>query len=441
MAIEPVLQAFGLVMDELAAFDTDDLSPTELRHGLVELKSMESRLTAQLARFTHDADRRHAVVGTGARDTAEWLGKQTGTSTRRNRTTADLGEAMARSGELADAVATGTLSSDKAAAAVGAAGGDAIDEQLIDQLADVPLGDVRPTTEQWRARNRPDEEQDRAQRRRAKRFLRLTEVDDGMTRMDGLLDPASATAVRTTLDAILSESAFDESGRSRDQRCADALTQLCVAASKGDIAGGRSNARVLATAPIDTVTGAGELPGRSHAGTTLDAASIRQLCCDAGIHRVISGPGSSILDFGRENRLVSDNLFLALVARDQHCRFPGCTIRGTWCDAHHVVEWQSGAGTSEDTCALVCHYHHAVLHLPGWTVTGDGHRFVIHHPDGTTEVSTPPAPVGATPAAPLPTSGAPPGVETTRADTIGRETSTSDALEALQHTARQLALV
>jgi hypothetical protein len=117
---------------------------------------------------------------------------------------------------------------------------------------------------------------------------------------------------------------------------------------------------------------------------------VRQMACDAGIHRVITGPGSSILDFGRENRLVSENLFLALVVRDQHCRWPDCTIRATWCDAHHVTEWGHHGRTNESTCALLCHYHHSLTHQPGWNVTGDGHEFLVHHPDGTTETSRPP---------------------------------------------------
>ena len=128
----------------------------------------------------------------------------------------------------------------------------------------------------------------------------------------------------------MNESAFDNSNRTRDQRCADALVQLAKAASKGDITGGRSNAKVLVTSSYEMVCERATTRGRTHVGSTLDADSIRAMCCDAGMHRVITGPGSSILDFGHETRLVSENLFLALVARDQHCRWPGCTIRATW---------------------------------------------------------------------------------------------------------------
>ncbi|MEM1335475.1 MAG: hypothetical protein AAGG08_18670, partial [Actinomycetota bacterium] len=112
---------------------------------------------------------------------------------------------------------------------------------------------------------------------------------------------------------------------------------------------------------------------------------------------------------------------------------------------HHLTEWQHGGRTAEDTCVLLCHHHHATLHLPGWRVTGDAHRFQIHRPDGTTETSTPPAPIE--PSTPDPTSGAPPphgdppGWSPPRADAIGRETTAADVQATLQHVVRQLELV
>jgi len=390
MEITQAITAVGSAADSCARVDLDEVEATELRTQLAAFRTGLSRLEAQFARMTHAADRVGAHLGTGARDTAEWVGKQTGTSSVKNRTAAELGEAMAKSSELADAVASGRISNDKANAAVGGVGGLPLDAELINEISDLPLNSVRPAAEGWRARNHAEQEADLAARQRSQRYLRLTSAKGGMTRIDGLLDPESASIVRTTLDAIMNETAFDNSGRRRDQRCADAFTQLAKAASKGNIAGGRSNAKVLATVPFETITERGAARGITHAGPTIDADAVRQMACDAGIHRVITGPGSSVLDFGRENRLVSENLFLALVTRDQHCRWPGCTIRATWCDAHHVTEWGHHGRTDESSCALLCNYHHSLTHQPGWNVTGNGHDFTIHHPDGSTETSRPP---------------------------------------------------
>lgn len=418
-AVSAVLTA----VDELGRADLGDVDVSEHKPLLARLKQAQSKLDAHIGRSTHAADAAGAFIGTGARDTAEWLANETGTSVRKNRVAAELGEAMAKSESLNDAVYDGIISCDKAAMVVGAAGDESVDAELIAEVVDLSLNAVKPAVEAWRARTHPERDADIAQVQRDRRYLRLTGQADGMTRVDGLLDPLSASKVRTTLDGVMNQSAFDDTRRSRDQRCADALTQVCDAASKGELKGGRSNTKLLATASIETITERASERGRTHVGTTLDASAVRQLACDAGIHRVITGPASSILDFGHETRLVSENLFNALVVRDQHCRWPGCTIRATWCDAHHITEWANNGPTDQENCVLLCHRHHQLSHQPGWTIDGTGAALEIHHPDGATKISKPP------------------GVSTPRANTFGRESSLINAQAAPLPRPAQLELV
>ena len=408
MQVSDAVLAVVAAIDALGAADLDDISISQRGPLLVKLKRAESKLSAHIGRATHAADAAGSFIGTGARDTAEWLAGQTGTSTRKNRTATELGEAMHKSAALADAVTTGSLSTDKATLIVGAVGGEIVDTNLIAEIAPLSLNAVKPAVESWRARNHPERDADVADVQRHRRHLRLTGQSDGMTRIEGLLDPESGAIVRSTLDGIMNNTAFDGTTRTRDQRCADALTQLAHAAAKGDIAGGRSNTKLLATVPFDTITERATSRGHTHVGATLDAATVRKLACDAGIHRVITGPASSILDFGHETRLVSENLFNALVVRDQHCRWPGCTIRATWCDAHHITEWSDHGPTDQDNCALLCHRHHQLSHQPGWKLSGTGAELEVQHPDRTIQVTKPP------------------GATTPRADTIGREQATSD---------------
>ena len=418
MTLADAIAAVATAVDELDAADLDAVDVSQRRPLLVQLKRAQSRLDAHIGRVTHAADAAGAFIGTGARDTAEWLANETGTSVRKNRAATALGDAMSKSGELADAVISGALSADKASMVVGAAGDEAVDADVIDAVADLPLHAVKPAVEAWRARTHPGRDADVAEVQRARRSLRLTGQAGGMTRVDGLLDPESAAIVRTTLDGVMNESAFDGTNRTRDQRCADALTQLAYAASKGEIRGGRSNTKLLATVPFETITERATERGHTHVGSTLDPATVRKLACDAGIHRVITGPASSVLDFGHETRLVPDNLFFALVARDQHCRWPGCTIRATWCDAHHIVEWTDHGPTSDENCALLCHRHHQLSHQPGWSISGDAAEMFVHHPDGSSEVSKPP------------------GATSPRAGRPGREPAIGDA--PIDHRVEQL---
>jgi hypothetical protein len=389
MDLADAVTATSVAVDGVASACIDHCDASALRSELKRLKLAQSRLESQVARLTHVADAAGAFIGTGARDTAEWLGKETGTSMRKNRAAAELGEAMAHSAELAAAVTTGNLSTDQAVAAVGAAGGRALDAEIVDAIAGLPLRSVKPAVEGWRARTDPDRDADLADTQRARRFVKVTDQADGMTRVEGLLDPESGAIVRTTLDGIMNQSAFDGTRRTRDQRCADALTQLASAAARGKLAGGRSNTKLIATVPFDTIVERANARGVTHVGPTLDPATVRKLACDAGIHRLITGPGSSVLDFGHENRLVSDNLFLALVARDQRCRWPGCSIRATWCDAHHIVHRSDDGPTNDENLVLLCHRHHQLGHQRGWTISGTGDELVVKSPDGSVEASRP----------------------------------------------------
>ncbi|MEI2817056.1 MAG: HNH endonuclease signature motif containing protein [Microthrixaceae bacterium] len=84
--------------------------------------------------------------------------------------------------------------------------------------------------------------------------------------------------------------------------------------------------------------------------------------------------------------------------------FPGCDAPINWCDNHHVISWSDGGRTTIDNTAALCRFHHAITHLPGWTMHAtDTQWFWWTTPKGITLHSqrhhTPPpgAPPGAPP--------------------------------------------
>ena len=91
---------------------------------------------------------------------------------------------------------------------------------------------------------------------------------------------------------------------------------------------------------------------------------------------------SQPLDLGRTTRTIPPRLRTAVIQRDQHCTFPGCTQPPSVCEVHHLIPWARGGPTSLGNLRLLCRFHHLIaIHRWGWTITC--------HPDGTTTATGP----------------------------------------------------
>ena len=81
-------------------------------------------------------------------------------------------------------------------------------------------------------------------------------------------------------------------------------------------------------------------------GLELSPATVRRLACDADLIPIALGSHGEVLDVGRTHRLVTPAIWRALVCRDAHCAFPGCTRPPIMCHAHHITHWADGGDTS-----------------------------------------------------------------------------------------------
>lgn len=120
-------------------------------------------------------------------------------------------------------------------------------------------------------------------------------------------------------------------------------------------------------------------------GLELSPSVVRRLACDADIIPVALGSRGEVLDVGRTHRLVTPALWRAVVCRDQHCTFPGCSRPPVMGHAHHIWHWVNGGGTSLDNLVLVCGHHHRLLHHTPWEVR-------LNPVDGRPEYLPPPRP-------------------------------------------------
>ncbi len=115
--------------------------------------------------------------------------------------------------------------------------------------------------------------------------------------------------------------------------------------------------------------------GTTEDGLDLPGSVIRRLACDADLVRVLLDAQGCVLDVGRRHRLITPAIWTALVARDHHCAFPGCTRPPVMGHAHHIRHWADGGPTALSNLVLVCGHHHRTLHHTPWQVrlAHDGH--------------------------------------------------------------------
>jgi 5-methylcytosine-specific restriction protein A len=133
------------------------------------------------------------------------------------------------------------------------------------------------------------------------------------------------------------------------------------------------------------------LEGGIVAGPSLPKGVLERYCCDSAVHRVLTDGRSAIIDVGTATRTLTAALWMALVLRDGHCRFPGCDRPATWCDGHHVRWFSHGGPTRLDNLVLPCRRHHKRLHQTGWSakLLPDG-TFEVTDPGGIVRASHPP---------------------------------------------------
>jgi hypothetical protein len=99
----------------------------------------------------------------------------------------------------------------------------------------------------------------------------------------------------------------------------------------------------------------------------LPIETVKRLLCDCSFVTVFEDENGKPLDVGRKQRTVSTSLRRALYARDRCCTFPGCR-RKRYLAGHHIDHWINGGETTPANLALLCSYHHTLLHEGAFSI-------------------------------------------------------------------------
>ena len=212
-------------------------------------------------------------------------------------------------------------------------------------------------------------------RQRARSFLRVLELEDGLCRFEILLDAVRATVLRSAIDQQAAdwirraqydgEQPLPQDVRSVEQINAQAVTRL---------------AEVFLTAP-SRVRGAAFTPSVlffAPANPTVDDP-LAETVYGTAVPRSTIGPTARLLEIDAEGQPVTlDGVKIdtdpharhanpaqrtGLAYRDRHCTYPGCTRPPTWSlHAHHRIPYSNTGPTVMGNLALLCPEHHTLTH-------------------------------------------------------------------------------
>lgn len=218
------------------------------------------------------------------------------------------------------------------------------------------------------------------------------EAGDGLSEYRLRLDNEGAAVLEAALDS-LSKPIPAEDGtpdpRAWATRRADALIELVKRAvgASGSVPAQPTTQLNVTIKLDDLVNGTGPACciGGLDAGRFLIADIARRLSCDGAIAPIVLDADGNIVLIGRTKRLFTRDQIRALHVRDEHCTFPGCQRPAGWTDAHHLLHWLDDGETELDNAALLCSFHHHVVHsrrLAGRVTTGppgspDEHRLRV----------------------------------------------------------------
>ena len=312
------------------------------------------RLEAARLRLVGAVQRREAFRVDGARDGVSWLAWKAGERRGTARRELELASTVAAMPAVDIAMADGSLTKAKAVE-LGRARAAGVDEQaaLVAAAVTQTVEEVARQVDRWQLTHGsvtgPVEE------------LRITPTTGG-GRIEAILDVEHLEWVQVALDAAADTMGL--TGLSWEQRRAHGLVGVCRYFLDHAEVPSRRQGRPTVVATVDVEVLAARTGGtaRLDSGAYVSGEVARRLACDAAVVRMITGPASMPLDLGRATRVPSPAQARAVIHRDRHCRYAGCTAPPWACDVHHLERWADGGRTDLDRLGLLCWYHHHLTH-------------------------------------------------------------------------------
>ncbi|MCU1599663.1 MAG: endonuclease [Frankiales bacterium] len=359
-----LLDRLDALVGELALVQLDALEDGSLRAMAVGVERLAGQLRGIASQALGQIERR---VPDGC---AWWWRDETGLSGEA------AGYAVRRSRDLrsmpvvSDAVVTGEISLEKAAALTGLVG--RLDPQLIESFEPELVAGAKDRTvsgiHSWvRFLIAQNSEQDLVDEQAAAEAIRMLQYrlgPDGVVRGRFAI-PAGAFEPVAAVIEPLARKQGEHDTRTAAQRRADALVDVFEAAARWmDLpqAGGQP---VHVSYVLGAEWAAGQEGAPPAAGAwmgPMTRARAEAALCDARLHRVLLDENGQVRSLEAVNDQITRAQRRAVAARDQSCVAHGCNRPPAFCDVHHLISREDGGPTVLDNLALLCRRHHVMWH-------------------------------------------------------------------------------
>ena len=316
----------------------------------------------EMFRLIADVDRTEAWKESGARDMAQWLWMRYGISDWKARRWIHASHVIADLPHLSSAFERGALGIDKVVEVARFATPET-DALLTEWARDVSPGRIRHVADV--AVRRSEEEVREVDRTR---FLSWWFFDEGRRfGFEAELPAAEGAVVARALERLTDSLPImpdEHETHDRPARRADALVALASATVAADTDPDR--ATVVVHASLDSLS-ADDRGCALEGGGVVHAETARRLACSSRLQAMIEDDGGSVVGVGRVRREPPAWMLRQLRYRDHGCTFPGCGTR-SFVEGHHIAWWTHGGKTDLDNLALVCSWHHKLVHEYGWSL-------------------------------------------------------------------------
>ncbi|MDQ4114182.1 MAG: HNH endonuclease [Actinomycetota bacterium] len=388
-AIDAALKAIETALQELLTTDPAYWRTDQKKDLLERLEKFQAQQAALKFRVLAAAG--DIAEETGAKDASGWMRTELLVDKGVARSQIKLAAGIAKYDLVADGLAEGVVSQDKARVITQAL--DAIETDpaasredlvlaeklLVDHATRLTANELKIVGRRILAEIDPERfeqaeakalqrEEEHAQRRT---FFQSRDNGDGTIDIHARVSRAVGMRLRTLLDSLAQPRKLSAEDKGRkapyDRLLGQAFARVIETYDVDQLPRhGGHGTTVFITMSVEDLRNDLGTAALGFDGEQISAAEARRMACNADLIPVVLGTDSEILDFGRTARLAYPVQHRALRLRDKCCQAEDCDAPAAWTEAHHLKPWSEGGLTNLANMVLLCSSDHRRIHDPNY---------------------------------------------------------------------------